>query len=258
MADFLPKMKFLYKRIQTSVGGTMNRSMFYFGLTVLIMLGCASAPEQKDNQKIDFNQPYLELKFTYNYDVYQKPSFFLPKSQPTFAIWLEEKDSGILQTIYVTGKAGKNKWILAEARPESVPVWYGVRQKEKAGANSGIDAITGATPSGETAVILWQVPRQLRGKQVAVFIEANNSFDHNAHYTKQKGTAGYSAENGQPSLIWRAELDFSQTMDEHVSPEIIGHGSVLGEDHQIDPDISKITTARDTFSYMGLRYVDGR
>lgn len=46
-------------------------------------------------------------------------------------------------------------------------------------------------------------------------------------------------------------------MDAPISPEIIGHGSVLGEDHQVDPDISKITTARDTFSYMGMRYVDG-
>jgi hypothetical protein len=78
-----------------------------------------------------------------------------------------------------------------------------------------------------------------------------------AYYTKQQGTAGYSADNGQPSLIWRAELDFSKTMDTPISPEIIGHGSVLGEDHQVDPDISKITTARDTFSYMGMRYVDG-
>lgn len=235
----------------------MNRVMFCFGLTVLIMLGCTSAPEQKDNQKIDFSQPYLEFKFTYNYEVYQKPSFFMPKSQPTFAIWLEEKNSETPQTIYVTGKAGKNKWILANARPESVPVWYGVRQKEKVDANSGIDAITGATPSGETAVIHWQVPRHLRNKQVYVFIEANNSFDYNAHYTKQKGTAGYSAENGQPSLIWRAELEFLKTMDAPISPEIVGHGSVLGEDHQIDPDISKITTAEDTFSYMGIRYIDG-
>ena len=235
----------------------MNRAMFCFGLAVLVMLGCTSAPEQKDDLKIDFNQPYLEFKFTYNYDVYEKPSFFLPKSQPTFAIWLEEKNSGTVQTIYVTGKAGKNKWILAEGRPESVPVWYGVRHKETVDESLNIDAITGATPSGETAVIHWQVPRHLRDKQVDVFIEANNSFDHNAYYTKQKGTAGYSADNGQPSLIWRAELDFSKTMDAPISPEIVGYGSVWGEDHQIEPDISKITTARDTFSYMGIRYVDG-
>jgi hypothetical protein len=104
----------------------------------------------------------LEFKFTYNYDVYEKPSFFLPKSQPTFAIWLQEKNSGAIQTIYVTAKAGKNKWILAEARPESVPVWFGIRQKEKVDGNLSIDA-----------------------------------------------------------------------------------------------DISKITTAQDTFSYMGIRYIDG-
>jgi len=231
--------------------------MFCFGLTVLIMLGCASTSEQKDDRKIDFNQPYLEFKFTYNYDVYEKPAFFLPKSQPTFAIWLEEKGSGVLQTIYVTGKAGKNDWILAEARPESVPVWYGVRKKETVGEKMRTDAITGATPSGETAVIHWQVPRHMQDRQVAVFIEANNSFDHNMYYTDQKGTAGYSADNGQPSLVWRAELDFSKTMDAHISPEIIGHGSLLGEDHQINPDTSKITTARDTFSYMGIMYVEG-
>jgi hypothetical protein len=228
-----------------------------FGLTLLMILGCTSAPVQKDEVKIDFNQPYLEFKFTYNYDVYQKPSFFMPKSQPTFAIWLMEKNSGAIQTIYVTGKAGKNKWILAEARPESVPVWYGAREKETLDEYVSIDAISGATPSGETAVILWQVPRHLRDKQVAVFIEANNSYDYNAYYTKQKGTDGYSAENGQPSLIWRAEIDFAKPTDEDILPEIIGHGSVLGEDHQIDPDISKITTALDTFSYMGIRYVEG-
>jgi hypothetical protein len=228
-----------------------------FGLTLLMILGCTAAPVQKDEVKIDFNQPYLEFKFTYNYDVYQKPSFFMPKSQPTFAIWLMEKNSGAIQTIYVTGKAGKNKWILAEARPESVPVWYGAREKETLDEYVSIDAISGATPSGETAVILWQVPRHLRDKQVAVFIEANNSYDYNAYYTKQKGTDGYSAENGQPSLIWRAEIDFAKPTDEDILPEIIGHGSVLGEDHQIDPDISKITTALDTFSYMGIRYVEG-
>ena len=235
----------------------MKRAMFCFGLMLCILLGCSSTPGQKDVQNIDFSQPYLEFKFTYNYDVYEKPSFFLPKSQPTFAIWLEEKYSGAVQTIYVTGKAGKNDWILAEERPDSVPVWYGIKKKETGNENMGADAITGATPSGETAVIHWQVPRHFRDKQVAVFIEANNSFDHNTYYTDQKGTAGYSAQNGQPSLVWRTELDLSKPMDAHISPEIIGHGSVLGEDHQIYTDVSKITTAQNTFSYMGIRYVDG-
>ena len=236
----------------------MSRSLFYWSMQVLIIIGCASAPVPKDELKIDFSQPYLEFKLTYNYEVYERPSIFMQKSQPTFAIWLEEKNSGHLQTIYVTGKAGKNKWILANARPESVPVWYGVRKKEKIDEKLDVDAITGATPSGETAVIHWQMPEYWRNKQVIVFIEANNSYDYNDYYTDQKGAAGYSGENGQPSLIWRAELDFSENMDEDIMPEIIGHGNLWGKDHQITPDISKITTAQDTFSYMGVKYVDGR
>jgi hypothetical protein len=223
----------------------------------LMLTGCAATSAPKDTPQIDLNQPYLEFKLTYNYDVYQKPSIFLPKSQPTFAIWLEEKNSGKVQTIYVTAKAAENKWILAETRPESVPVWYGVRQKESVDDSAQIDAVSGATPAGETAVIQWQVPRGLHIKQVNVFIEANNSYDYNAYYSDQKGTAGYSGENGQPSLVWKAEIDFSKKGDQEIVPEVIGHGSLRGQDHHIDPDISHITSARDTFSYMGIRFFSG-
>ncbi len=223
----------------------------------LILIGCTAAPEPTDRPQIDDNLPYLEFKLTYNYDVYKKPSIFLPKSQPTFAIWLEEKDSGKAQTIYVTGKAAENKWILAENRPESIPVWYGVRQKEQHESGLQIDAMTGATPSGETAVIQWQVPDRLLAKQITLFIEANSSYDYNAYYSDQKGTAGYSGANGQPSLIWKAELDFSTSAGEEINPEIIGHGNLWGKDHKIYTDLSHVTTARDTFLYVGIRYVEG-
>lgn len=223
----------------------------------LIFIGCAAAPEATDRPQIDEEQPYVEFKLTYNYDVYKKPSIFLPKSQPTFAIWLQEKDSGAVQTIYVTGKAAENKWVLAENRPESVPVWYGVRQKELTEGELQIDAITGATPSGETAVIQWQVPERLFNKQVNLFIEANSSYDYNDYYSDQKGSDGYSGANGQPSLIWKAELDFSANGGEEINPEVIGHGNLWGKDHKIYPDLAHITTARDTFAYIGIRFIDG-
>ncbi|MDX1708363.1 MAG: hypothetical protein R3274_07165 [Desulfobacterales bacterium] len=231
-----------------------KRGMVLLGL---MLIGCAAAQQAPDRPQIDADRPYLEFKLTYNYDVYKKPSIFLPKSQPTFAIWLAEKDSGKVQTIYVTGKAAKNEWILAENRPESVPVWYGIQKKERNESSSQIDAITGATPSGETAVIQWQVPHSLLGKQVRLFIEANSSYDYNDHYSDQKGTAGYSGASGQPSLIWRADLDFSTSGAEEFSPEIIGHGHPLGKDHKIYSDLTNVTTARDTFLYVGIRYVEG-
>jgi hypothetical protein len=234
-----------------------RKLMLGAALLVLMVAACASAPKSEPESQIDVNKPYLEFKLTYNYDVYEKPSFFLPKSQPTFAIWLEEKESGTVQTIYVTGKAAEDSWILAEERPESVPVWYGVRQRQQTGHHIEVDALSGATPAGDTAVIQWQVPDRLHDKQVSIFIEANNSYDYNAFYSNQKGTAGYSGENGQPSLIWQAQLDFAKSGDEEIIPEIIGHGSLRGEDHNIYPDISQVTTARETFSYMGIRFSKG-
>ena len=98
------------------------------------------------------------------------------------------------------------------------------------------------------------MPQNLINKNVDVYIEANNSYDYNDYYTKEKGTPGYSAANGQPSLIWKARLDLSEKMSEAISPEIIGHGHVQGLNHQIDPDVSKITTANETFQYIGIRY----
>jgi len=224
----------------------------WLGLLCLLAVGCAASPMEREAPQIDPDRPHLEFKLVYNFDVYQKPSIFLPKSYPTYVIWLEEKTSSNIYTIFITGKAGKNTWILAESRPESVPVWYGVKQESKSDLN--LDAVSGATPAGEAAVILWQVPQNLINKNVDVYIEANNSYDYNDYYTKEKGTPGYSAANGQPSLIWKARLDLSEKMSEAISPEIIGHGHVQGLNHQIDPDVSKITTANETFQYIGIRY----
>ncbi len=178
----------------------------------------------------------------------------MSKSLPTYAIWIEEASSGYFDTIYVTGKAGKDEWILADTRPESVPVWYGIRDKQQPG-NMDVDAVSGATPANETVRIYWQVPPQLIYKKVSMYIEANNSYDYNEYYTKQSGSAGYSGTNGQPSVVWKAVLDLADAPVEDLTPEIVGHGHVLGIDHRIDPDVSKLTTAKDTFQYVGISYL---
>jgi hypothetical protein len=229
------------------------KKVLWLGLLWSLVVGCATSPMEREAPQIDFDRPHMEFKLVYNFDVYQKPSIFSPKSFPTYVIWLEDKSSGNIHPIFITGKAGKNTWIFAESRPESVPVWYGVKQEFKGDLN--VDAVSGATPAGEAAVILWQVPQTLINKNVDVYIEANNSYDYNEYYTKVKDTPGYSGANGQPSLIWKATLDLSEKTNEAISPEIIGHGQVQGLNHQIDPDVSKITTANETFQYIGIRYI---
>ena len=90
-----------------------------------------------------------------------------------------------------------------------------------------------------------------------IFIEANSSYDYNTYYSDQKGAVGYSGANGQPSLVWKAALNLSKGVDTEIEPEIIGHGHLWGKDHKIYSDLSHITSARDTFSYIGIRFFDG-
>lgn len=243
--------KLLWRHIL--LGEIMNKILMFLILLITIV-SCATSKVEKETVQIDPDRPHLTITLAYNLEVYEKPAFFLPKSYPTYAIWVEDKSTGHVATVYVTGKAGKNEWTLADSRPESIPVWYGLAAQAEAEGPLTVDAVSGATQEGEAAEILWQVPDDLVGKKIDLYIEANSSFDYNAYYTKNEGEPGYSGTNGQPSLIWHAELDLSESISDPVTPGVVGHGHVLGTDHQIDPDVSKITTARETFEYIGITY----
>ena len=223
-------------------------------ITLLLAMAGVLAARALHNEAPELGQPYLQVELIYNYDVYQRPLFFLPKSQPTFSIWVEENDSGYYRSIFVTEKAARNNWHFADSRPEAVPVWYGIQRIEKERRLFDIDAVSGATPKGAAALIYWSVPEKLKGKTVNLYIEANNSFDFNSHYHRKKGAPGYSGANGQPSVIWKACLDLSDRSFENISPEIIGHGNVFGRDHQVIHDTSTITTAARTFQAIRISY----
>ena len=231
----------------------MNK-IFVFLILLMMVVSCATSPVEEKTIQIDPDRPHLAITLAYNLEVYKKPAFFLPKSYPTYAIWIEDKSTGSVSTVYVTGKAGKNEWTMADSRPESIPVWYGLTTREEAGGPLTVDAVSGATQEGEAAEILWQVPNDLVKKKIDLYIEANSSFDYNEYYNKSEDGPGYSGTNGQPSLIWHAELDLSENISDPVTPEIIGHGHVLGADHRIYADVSNITTARETFEYIGITY----
>jgi len=224
-------------------------------LATLLICGSVFAYQVATNGQPDPSKPYLVVNLVYNFDVYRRPVFFLPKSHPSFVIWLEEKENGYRKSIFVTRKAGKNDWSFAKERPEAIPVWYGVNKIEKRQSSFDIDAVSGATPKDEVVQIYWQIPDGFKDKAVDLYIEANNSFDFNDHYTRKKGTPGYSGANGQPSLVWKASLDFSEQSISNISPQLIGHGHLFGKNHRLFEDISSITTAAQTFQDIRITYV---
>ncbi len=221
---------------------------------LLASLSCG-APSVKP--VIDDTKPYMKIHISFNPGIYKSMAF--AKIYPTYAIWAEDKGTGAVHTIYVTGKAAKGKWILADERPSALPVWYGAIKRERLEhLDYTVDSVTSATPSGNTVTHLWQVPEDMRGRRLAIYLEGNISFDYNDFYPKdaKKGSPGYSDVNGQPSLVWLGVVD-AGNRDLSLKPSIAGHGHVLGERHDIDRDLSKITTAKDIFTYLDFNYIAG-
>ena len=218
-------------------------------ITLVLMTGSAPAATHTDPARLDPGRQHLRIHLVYNYGVYTRPFFFKPKSRPSFGIWVKDRGNGNTAPVFVTRKAGLDKWVFTDKRPEAIPVWYGVRDGQGSDQNPkvDIDAISAATPKGETATIYWEIPPQFQGHSLEIYIEANNSFDFNPHYTKHKGAPQYSAANGQPSLVWRAVVDPQNAPQMPVTPQLVGHGELFGKNSRIYSDLGKITTAAHTF-----------
>ena len=151
---------------------------------------------------------------------------------PQMACWLETPDGTYVGTIYVTPKGAKKSFFSAPAkgRPEALPVWYH-RQSERPPSP---DAVSGATASSEAEHV---TKLSLSPGRYVAFLEVNRSYDYNERYTKAS-----SGVNGQPSLIYRAELEAGSDPS-HAAFAPIGTGSVDGSDGSIMPGLEGITTA---------------
>lgn len=228
----------------------MRRMIFFIATIALCSLSCGS---MHDTGAPDMNRPNITILFSFNPESYPR---FISKAYPQMAVWITQPGMKFARTIYATNKGSKDSYWGADTRPYALPVWYGAREIE---ARTTVDAVTGATPSGESFSIRWNVPPELRGKAVDVFIEANVAFDYNAAFPKsaKSGEAGFSEVNGQPSLVWKARFLPGNDRKE-ISPVIAGHGHVLGTDHDIHPDISGVSTAKGIFHYIKVIYDPGK
>ncbi|MBN1534251.1 MAG: hypothetical protein JXA20_16380 [Spirochaetes bacterium] len=216
------------------------------------MLAAVSCASDSEIGTIDPSRPRLEVLFSFNTSSYKK---FVKTFYPQIAVWVTEEGRNFTKTIYATESGAREDWWGADTRPSALPVWGGVRSRESA---LNIDSVSGATPSGETFKISWPVPDNLRGKRISVYVEANISFDYNAHYPEEakRGERGFSDVNGQPSIVWKGTLQLSG-QEAQAIPVMIGHGHVLGENGSIDGDLSSITTAKGLFNYLKVVYRAG-
>lgn len=222
------------------------------GICIALLAGAAWWA-LNDAAAVDRDGPAIRVIFSFNPESYPR---MIRKMYPQMAVWATGEGTDFTRTLYATKSGARDKWWGADKRPSALPVWYGIMS---AGGTGDIDAVTGATPSGESFSVRWPLPRELRGKTVNIFIEANVSFDYNERYPKKakEGDAAYSGVNGQPSLVWKARIDTSKGQSS-VTPVLAGHGEVLGRDHRINEDLAGITTARGLFHYIKVVFEPGR
>jgi hypothetical protein len=106
---------------------------------------------------------------------------------PTFAIWLEDPESGRTQTIYVTNRAALGDWEGKADVPVALPRWFEIdraEQQSKGQLNTEIPerlAITGATPPpGYFSTRVRVEP----GSEWICWIEVNLAGDYNESFPR--------------------------------------------------------------------------
>lgn len=220
-----------------------NIALITLAVWIIVFISAVAFAQEK--------QGVLEIDLEMNHDIY--PVKIWGKSYPTYAIWVEDESTGSTKTIFVTKKLALNGWRGAKARPSASPVWEKVRKSEK---DLQPDAVSGATPK-DNQHLAWKVPKELYGKKLTLYIEANCSFQFNDFYSKgaKKGTAGYSGVTGQPSIIWKGTFLAGNKPLESITLFAIGHSDVTGVGHEIDFDLTHLTSAKEIFSTISCRYV---
>jgi len=167
------------------------------------------------------------------------------------AVWLTDEAGAFIDTVYVTRKTARkglgnrggeldDHW--GGSRLSVLPVWAHQRGIDDGSGNYYpskakplVDAVSSATPKAGQFVWNWQPGRMLKPGRYDYYIEVNKSFDKNEYHD-------YSWYRGQPSVIWRGQLQIGDQISRSKA-EIIGHGHVAGADGRIDADLSTLTTA---------------
>lgn len=188
---------------------------------------------------------------------------------PTFAVWIEDMDGKLIQTLFVTrslatgwykyGDAGDGNWLKVpgtSVMPAALPYWLHKREKTESDPlmptpeNPVADAYTGATPSGSFTLKAnsgVSLPDRFK-----VLVELNQPWDWNSFWTNAKfpDNPDYKT-SAQPSLIYAVIVDQKQPMQEYfLNP--IGHGHYSGQDGMLYTDLSGHTTALQIFQQISL------
>ena len=194
----------------------------------------------------------LEFRIHINEQLVQESAF---GESPTFAIWLENPETGAKQTVFVTKRAAAGDWEGKSRVPVALPRWFQVYQEENeindlpTFDKPAAIAITGATP--KPGYFTTRVRVEAESNWIC-WIEVNLSGDYNEHYQEYNHKENIEDEfgSGQPALLYKADI---QAVLEHtVTPEITGISIIDNDAGSVIRSPIGITTASKIFDELSI------
>lgn len=177
---------------------------------------------------------------------------------PQFAIWLEDRKSGDIRTVFVTRRTATGDFEGKAECPVSLPAWIGAFRKETGRddfptlMNPANEAVTGATPKVKEFKVSVEIPR---GSGWYYYVEVNVSGDYTPKFPSLRPDGTLDSQgNGQPSIIYRGEL--SGVPGDHSVPVLIGRTEQLYFSPGINANLEDIGNAGKVFSTINAVCMD--
>jgi hypothetical protein len=177
---------------------------------------------------------------------------------PQFAIWLENRETKELKTVFVTHRVAIGDWEGKANVPVALPQWFKLfRGDSKTGKVTGSAkrsdmAITGATPKEDYFSIRAEVKP---GSEWICWIEMNLAGDFNDAFPEFDREAFREDEfsNGQPALLFKTEV---RALEGQIFTPVITAQSIWENDIvRVEPVSEGITTAKDVFDKIQISVI---
>lgn len=201
------------------------------------------------------NKTELEFLIHINEELVKQSVF---GESPTFAIWLEDPDTGETHTVFATRRVATGDWEGKRDVPGALPVWSEIHQAEQLRKNQKTEAVlddvisTGATP---LPGYFRSRVRIAPGSTWICWIEMNLAGDFNETYPRVNTETRMEDEFslGQPSILYRVELE--SLMNNTVVPKVHGMSLVNDSNQAVVLPLLGITTATGVFDEISITVV---